>query len=68
MFTAFSPFPSLSLSLSLSLSQVDIGRGQFVHLRIYEKLPCYGGAVELSAMQTDKMREDALEYFERSQN
>ncbi|XP_043930637.1 cystatin-B-like [Protopterus annectens] len=34
-----------------------------VHVRIYKKLPCYGGEISLDGIQTSKTHEDPLVYF-----
>ena len=34
-----------------------------VHVRIYEKLPCYGAEVNLDAMVHGKKHDDPIEYI-----
>ncbi|XP_063160572.1 cystatin-B-like [Candoia aspera] len=35
----------------------------YVHLRIFEALPVYGGKIELSSFQLDKTKDDPIIYF-----
>lgn len=44
--------------------KVNVGDGEFVHLRIYQKLPCYGGDAELSAMQHSMTEDQEIVYFD----
>merc|ERR1711879_347022 len=37
--------------------------GGHVHVRVYEKLPCYGAEVSLDAMVPGKKHDDPLEHF-----
>lgn len=43
--------------------KVDVGDGNFIHLRIYQTLPHAGSTLELSNMQDKKQVGDELEYF-----
>ena len=40
--------------------KVKVGPEQYVHIKVWEKLPCYGGAKELSEAHGGKTLEDAL--------
>ena len=42
------------------LIKVKVGPEQYVHIKVWEKLPCYGGAKELSEAHGGKTLEDAL--------
>ena len=42
------------------LIKVKVGPEQFVHIKVYKKLPCYGGAKELTEAEGGKTLADAL--------
>ena len=45
-------------------SQVDIGDGNFIHVRVYKNLPCYGSKIELSGIKTGVSANDDVGYFQ----
>ena len=42
------------------LIKVKVGPEQYVHIKVYQKLPCYGGELSLSEAQGGKTLNDAL--------
>ena len=40
--------------------KVKVGENEYIHLTIFEALPCYGGKVELSEAEGGKTLADAL--------
>ncbi|OON16673.1 cystatin domain protein [Opisthorchis viverrini] len=44
-------------------AKVKLNGDNYVHARIYEKLPCHGGTTELHSIQKDKTHADPLGYF-----
>ncbi|XP_065061822.1 cystatin-B-like [Rhopilema esculentum] len=44
--------------------KVDIGNNEYIHVRIYQNLPCYGSKIELHGIQVGKTVNDDVGYFE----
>ncbi|XP_044195636.1 cystatin-B-like [Thunnus albacares] len=45
------------------LIKVHVGGVQYIHLSVFEALPCNGGAVELNGVQDDHTKDDPLVPF-----
>nr|XP_056705210.1 cystatin-A-like [Euleptes europaea] len=43
--------------------KIDVGHGVYVHVRIFEPLPCNDTEVSLTSYQTGKKANDPLDYF-----
>ncbi|KAG5454881.1 Cystatin-B [Clonorchis sinensis] len=44
-------------------AKVKVNNDHYIHTRVYEQLPCYGGALELHSVQMNKTDTDPLDYF-----
>ena len=42
--------------------KVKVGPEQFVHIKVYQKLPCYGGTKELTEAKGGQTLDSALEF------
>ncbi|XP_073344166.1 cystatin-B-like [Pagrus major] len=45
------------------LIKVRVGERNYIHLQVYQALPCHGGHLELSGVQGEKTQDDPLEPF-----
>ncbi|XP_073344986.1 cystatin-B-like [Pagrus major] len=45
------------------LIKVRVGERNYIHLQVYQALPCNGGWLQLSGVQEDKTPDDGLEPF-----
>lgn len=43
--------------------KVHVGEEEYVHLRVFEPLPCHNAPIELSDIQHPKTHSDAIGYF-----
>ncbi|XP_030254236.1 leukocyte cysteine proteinase inhibitor 1-like isoform X2 [Sparus aurata] len=43
------------------LFKVRVGDRNYIHVQVYQALPCNGGWLQLSGVQEDKTQDDALE-------
>ena len=43
--------------------QVDVGNGDYVHLRVFNSLPHIGSHLELHAVKTGLTKDDGLQIF-----
>ncbi|XP_075053540.1 cystatin-B-like [Mixophyes fleayi] len=44
--------------------KAHIGSEEFIHLRVYEPLPCYNEEMSLTAVQLGKTRGEEIKHFE----
>ena len=44
-------------------TKVKVGNEEYIHARIHEALPCYGGEITIHSVQKDKKSSDALVHF-----
>ncbi|XP_015282882.1 PREDICTED: cystatin-A-like [Gekko japonicus] len=43
--------------------KMDVGHGEYVHIRVFQALPCNNGDISLTGYQTGKTASDPLSYF-----
>ncbi|KAM8731737.1 cystatin-A1-like isoform 1-T1 [Acanthopagrus schlegelii] len=43
--------------------KVCVGGPKYIHVKVFQALPCYGGHLKLSGVQEDKTQDDAHEPF-----
>lgn len=48
----------------LHLLQVHVGGEDYIHIRVYEKLPCHGGDIEVHGVQVSKTHAEPVVYFQ----
>lgn len=40
-----------------------MGGDDYIHIRVYEKLPCHGGDIKVHGVQESKKHTDPVEFF-----
>ncbi|XP_063806628.1 cystatin-B-like [Pseudophryne corroboree] len=46
--------------------KVQVGHDEYIHMRIYQPLPCMNADLSLTAFQVGKSREEEINHFEPS--
>ncbi|XP_073344629.1 cystatin-B-like [Pagrus major] len=45
------------------LIKVHVGGDNYIHMSVFQGLPCYGGRVQLTGVEKDKKADDPLEHL-----
>ena len=62
--------PEIKSITDLTFNQVKVAdHGEYVHLRIFENLPCYGGGVYLhGVLHHHQVGDQQVDYFDQNMN